>query len=256
MAENGPPQTTQEPRSGSTRIKATLENRPICAVIAVRSWSLDDAQSHATLKLEKQLRPVVPLGRNRVGPLPRNRVVPFRRNQGAQSHEILHVRRSLRRSSRSALAVIHVWRTVANGISFPCSPQNGLLRHPRHRFLMESGHGATNRTPWSISNVYRISTAHNSIDRKPPFLNAFPPYPEIIEHSPRAKEKSAQRYFERQLRRSQFKSLNFCFWPGRAGRSAPKPPLGGNGAAYTRSHFWRPRAVCSIRRLAAAVGDH
>src|SRR5665213_2185096 len=35
MAENGPPQTTQEPRSGSTRIKATLENRPICAVIAV-----------------------------------------------------------------------------------------------------------------------------------------------------------------------------------------------------------------------------
>ena len=33
--ENGPPQTAQEPRSGSTRIKATLENQPICAVIAV-----------------------------------------------------------------------------------------------------------------------------------------------------------------------------------------------------------------------------
>jgi hypothetical protein len=28
----------QEPRSGSTRIKATLENRPICAGITVRSW--------------------------------------------------------------------------------------------------------------------------------------------------------------------------------------------------------------------------
>ena len=33
------------------------------------------------LRVEKRLRPVVPLGRNRVGPLPRNRVVPFRRNQ-------------------------------------------------------------------------------------------------------------------------------------------------------------------------------
>jgi hypothetical protein len=32
------------------------------------------------LRVEKRLRPVVPLGRNRVGPLPRNRVVPFRRN--------------------------------------------------------------------------------------------------------------------------------------------------------------------------------
>jgi hypothetical protein len=54
--ENGPPQTAQEPRSGSTRIKATLENRPICAVIAVRSWSPDDAQSHAPLRVEKRLR--------------------------------------------------------------------------------------------------------------------------------------------------------------------------------------------------------
>src|SRR5277367_3704588 len=80
--ENRPPQMAQEPRSGSTRIKATLENRPICAVIAVRSWSPDDAQSHAPLRVEKRLQPVVPLGRNRVGPLPRNRVVPFRRNQG------------------------------------------------------------------------------------------------------------------------------------------------------------------------------
>src|SRR5450755_2307866 len=70
--ENGPPQTTQEPRSGSTRIKATLENRPICAAIAVRSWSPNDAQSNAPLRVEKRLRPVVPLGRNRVGPLPRN----------------------------------------------------------------------------------------------------------------------------------------------------------------------------------------
>jgi len=33
------------------------------------------------LRVEKRLRPVVPLERNRVGPLPRNRVVPFRRNQ-------------------------------------------------------------------------------------------------------------------------------------------------------------------------------
>src|ERR1019366_5223201 len=79
--ENGPPQTAQEPRSGRPRTEATLENRPIRAVIAVRSWSPDDAQSHAPLRVEKRLRPVVPLGRNRVGPLPRNRVVPFRRNQ-------------------------------------------------------------------------------------------------------------------------------------------------------------------------------
>ena len=34
-----------------------------------------------TVGLEKRLRPVVPMGRNRVGLLPRNRVVPFRRNQ-------------------------------------------------------------------------------------------------------------------------------------------------------------------------------
>src|ERR1035438_5502507 len=47
-----------------------------------RSWSLDDARLHAPFRVEKRLRPVVPLGRNRVGPLPRNRVVPFRRNQG------------------------------------------------------------------------------------------------------------------------------------------------------------------------------
>jgi hypothetical protein len=33
-----PSQTAQEPRSARTRIKATLENRPICAGIAVRSW--------------------------------------------------------------------------------------------------------------------------------------------------------------------------------------------------------------------------
>ena len=33
------------------------------------------------LRVEKRLRPVVPMGRNRVGPLPRNRVVPFKRNQ-------------------------------------------------------------------------------------------------------------------------------------------------------------------------------
>jgi hypothetical protein len=45
-----------------------------CSGIAVRSWSPDDAQSHAPLRVEKWLRPVVPLGRNRV--------VPFRRYQG------------------------------------------------------------------------------------------------------------------------------------------------------------------------------
>src|SRR5450755_1408648 len=40
MAENGPPQTAQEPRSGSTRTEAILENRSICTAIAVHSWSL------------------------------------------------------------------------------------------------------------------------------------------------------------------------------------------------------------------------
>jgi hypothetical protein len=35
MAENGPPHTVQEPRSGNTRTEVTLENRPICADIAV-----------------------------------------------------------------------------------------------------------------------------------------------------------------------------------------------------------------------------
>src|ERR1035438_8168356 len=131
MAENGPPQTAQEPRSGSTRTEAILENRSICTAIAVHSWSLATrnftrrsgsrlcknvwrffqiAQKGQqtptwfgaakiryanfseliysevqfcfyTASVEKRLRPVVPLGRNRVGPLPRNRVVPFRRNQ-------------------------------------------------------------------------------------------------------------------------------------------------------------------------------
>ena len=132
MAENGPPQTAQEPRSGSTRTEAILENRSICTAIAVHSWSLatrnftrrsgsrlcknkiaprcksilrnwhnefsqlrttlgfvgpfgrfgKSARRFYTASVEKRLRPVVPLGRNRVGPLPRNRVVPFRRNQG------------------------------------------------------------------------------------------------------------------------------------------------------------------------------
>jgi len=45
-----------------------------------RSWNLAMRKS-TPLRVEKRLRPVVPLGRNRVGPLPRNRVVPFRRNQ-------------------------------------------------------------------------------------------------------------------------------------------------------------------------------
>ncbi len=40
------PQTAQEPRSGSPRIKATLENRPICAVIAVRSWKPRTTRNH------------------------------------------------------------------------------------------------------------------------------------------------------------------------------------------------------------------
>src|ERR1019366_6300033 len=48
MAENGPPQTAQEPRSGSTRIEATLENRPICAGIAVPLLDHGDAQKHTT----------------------------------------------------------------------------------------------------------------------------------------------------------------------------------------------------------------
>ncbi len=39
-------------------------------------------RKNAPLRVEKRLRTVVPMGRNRVGPLPRNRVVPFRRNQG------------------------------------------------------------------------------------------------------------------------------------------------------------------------------
>src|SRR4030088_1664753 len=59
----------------------TLENRPICAASPFRSWSLHDAQTRASLRIEKRLRPVVSLGRYRVGPLSRNRVVPFRRNQ-------------------------------------------------------------------------------------------------------------------------------------------------------------------------------
>src|ERR1700678_597016 len=80
MPESRPSQTAQEPRSALTRIKATPENRPICAAIAVRSWDPGDAKN-APLRVEKRLRPVVPMGRNRVGPLPRNRVVPFRRNQ-------------------------------------------------------------------------------------------------------------------------------------------------------------------------------
>src|ERR1700676_1756486 len=46
-----------------------------------RSWKPADAKN-TSVRLEKRLRPVVPLGRNRVGPLPRNQVVPFRRNQG------------------------------------------------------------------------------------------------------------------------------------------------------------------------------
>src|ERR1039457_5064695 len=82
MAENGPPQPALESRSGSTRTEAILENRSICTAIAVRSWSLATRNFTRRYRVEKRLRPVVPLGRNRVGPLPRNRVVPFRRNQG------------------------------------------------------------------------------------------------------------------------------------------------------------------------------
>src|ERR1700677_1017113 len=45
MPESRPSQTAQEPRSASTRITATLENRPICAGIAVRSWEPGDAKT-------------------------------------------------------------------------------------------------------------------------------------------------------------------------------------------------------------------
>src|SRR5450759_43693 len=82
MAENGAPQTAQEQRSRRTRTEATLENRPICAGIAVALLEPWRRAKGTSLRLEKRLRPVVPLGRNRVGPLPRNRVVPFQRNQG------------------------------------------------------------------------------------------------------------------------------------------------------------------------------
>jgi hypothetical protein len=87
----------QERRSASTRIKATLENRPISDAIAVRSWSLATRES-TPLRVEKRLRSVVPLGRNRVGPLPRNRVVPFRRNQVGPITRNPAVDRSRRRS--------------------------------------------------------------------------------------------------------------------------------------------------------------
>ena len=47
MAKNRPPQKAQEPRSGSTQTEATLENRPICAGIAVPLLEPGDAQKHA-----------------------------------------------------------------------------------------------------------------------------------------------------------------------------------------------------------------
>jgi hypothetical protein len=69
MPESRLSQTAHEPRSARTWIKATLENRPICAGITVRSWI--PATQNAPLRVERRLRPVVPMGRNRVGPLPR-----------------------------------------------------------------------------------------------------------------------------------------------------------------------------------------
>jgi hypothetical protein len=45
MTEKRPSQMAQERRSASTRIKATLENRPISDAIAVRSWSLATRES-------------------------------------------------------------------------------------------------------------------------------------------------------------------------------------------------------------------
>jgi hypothetical protein len=51
-------------------------------------------------------------------------------------------------------------------------------------------------------SLYRISTAHNSSGRNRLFLNAFPPYPEIIEHSIWAKRGLAY------IRRTRYCSLS------------------------------------------------
>jgi hypothetical protein len=43
--KNRPPQKAQEPRSGRTRTEATLENRPLCARIAVALLEPGDAKT-------------------------------------------------------------------------------------------------------------------------------------------------------------------------------------------------------------------
>src|SRR3984893_17391440 len=78
MAES---RQTQTMRSGSTRIGAPPQKTNQSALHRRSAPGARTARKSAPLRIEKRLRPVVSLGRYRVGPLPRNRVVPFRRNQ-------------------------------------------------------------------------------------------------------------------------------------------------------------------------------
>src|SRR5450631_561358 len=78
VADNGPPQTAQERRSGTTRTEATEENRPICADIAVPLLEPGDGSKDTSLRVEKRLRPVVPFRRNQVGPITRNPAIVYK----------------------------------------------------------------------------------------------------------------------------------------------------------------------------------
>jgi hypothetical protein len=80
MTENGPTQRAHERRSGrpGPKLSWKIDQFVPASPSAPGAWR---RAKDTSLRLEKRLRPVVPLGRNRVGPLPRNRVVPFRRNQ-------------------------------------------------------------------------------------------------------------------------------------------------------------------------------
>ena len=107
-----------------------------------RSWNLAMRKS-TPLRVEKRLRPVVPLGRNRVGPLPRNRVVPFRRNQvgpfrrnPAPRRLKPHAAKSMRSNISSVLANGPKGRSRSPATSSTCSTP--LLRNARNASLTDT----------------------------------------------------------------------------------------------------------------------
>src|SRR5882757_6723287 len=84
-AENGPTRRAQERRSGRPRTEAILENRPICAVIAVPLPEPGDAQKH-TAQGRKAAPAGGPIGTKSGGSITPKSGGPIQTKSGGSNH--------------------------------------------------------------------------------------------------------------------------------------------------------------------------